>query len=139
MMHLPRYAETRRGELPDAYFVDGARLTPISRIVDSAEAQAPEALAVLDRAAAVVSQIPDGLAALDRAVAAVAAVENGLPRQPNRPAVEPDVLRGAREASAALAKWRLDGGHHVACIESAEARRSPALATFSRGQDERER
>ena len=31
---LPFFAETRPGELPDAYFVDGARLTPLSRITD---------------------------------------------------------------------------------------------------------
>lgn len=33
---LPRYIETRSGELPDAYLVDGGRLTPLSRIADVA-------------------------------------------------------------------------------------------------------
>ena len=61
---LPRYVETPPGDAPDAYFIAGASVTPISRI------QAMEVTPRSDRS----RPFPPVLAALDNAIAAVASI-----------------------------------------------------------------
>jgi hypothetical protein len=72
-LDLPRYVETRPGETPDAYFLDGARAVPISRVAASASEPAPFArISPPIEARTVISEAPPELAQLCATVASVA-------------------------------------------------------------------
>jgi hypothetical protein len=81
---LPRYAPTPADEVPDAYFVDGSRITPISRLVDAAVAPLPftpppqtiEVLAAFDS----LGRSPDSPATNPARLAALAASIAGVSR-----------------------------------------------------------
>lgn len=127
---LPRYVETQPGDAPDAYFHDGARITPISRIIEATETSPSCGF----------RPFPAALAAIDEIAAAVAKVENGLPRfLPNieAPAV-PEALRDAREFSARLEAWRLACGRRDVSIEAAAARHEALLAFYRRDRARRQ-
>ena len=115
MFDLPRYAETRAGEMPDGYFLDGARITPISRIVEAEEALPPAVRRLISAA------VDQTIAAVSAVEAQVAAVENGIAHgQPDLASpLVPDALRVARENSASLAAWP-----HDRCVVIFEAESS---------------
>ena len=71
---LPRYLETRPGEVPDGYFLDGARITPITRIVEAEEALPPAIRRLIPAA------VDQTIAAESAVEALMAAVENGISR-----------------------------------------------------------